>query len=172
MPPEPRATSSTFRGIGNEVSTTSQVAATWATDVPAVAPRSVQALIAAGLRSNTTTSWLVLRLMLRHMGPPMFPTPMKPTFIAVPPPLRSRYLPACRDTCQHGVPAGRWTGRRRSTCALAVTGSGLDPIRRSEYNQPRTTFGDRGNGLGCHCVIQGRVVFPGVSLAGRRIATP
>src|SRR5262249_17070413 len=31
----------------------------------------------------TTTSWLVLRVMFRHMGPPMFPTPMKPTFIAV-----------------------------------------------------------------------------------------
>jgi hypothetical protein len=27
---------------------------------------------------------LVLRMMLRHMGPPMLPTPMKPTFIAVP----------------------------------------------------------------------------------------
>ena len=83
MPPAPKATSSTLRGIGSEVNTTSQVDATWATEVPAVAPRSVQALIAAGLRSNTTTSWLVLRMMLRHMGPPMLPTPMKPTFIVV-----------------------------------------------------------------------------------------
>src|SRR5580704_1864437 len=93
MPLGPSATSSTLRGIGNEVSTTSQVDAICATDVPAVAPRSVQALMAAGLRSNTTTSWLVLRMILRHMGPPMFPTPMKPTFIAVSPP--GSPAPAC-----------------------------------------------------------------------------
>src|SRR4051812_153243 len=100
MPSGPSATSSTLRGIGSEVNTTSQSAATCATEVPAAAPRSVHALIAAGLRSNTTTSWLVLRMMSRHMGPPMLPTPMKPTFIAVSP-ARVR-LPASMQASQRG----------------------------------------------------------------------
>src|SRR5690242_8136030 len=110
------ATSSTFRGIGSEVNTTSQSAATCAADVPAVAPRSVHALIAAGLRSKTTTSWLVLRMMLRHMGPPMLPTPMKPTFIAMFP------LRQCAQHDRSGEPeeagpacANRHTGGRLRT---------------------------------------------------------
>ena len=47
MPSGAERYSSTLRGIGSEVNTTSQPAATSATEVPAVAPRSVQALIAA-----------------------------------------------------------------------------------------------------------------------------
>ena len=48
MPSGPSATSSTMRGIGNEVMTTSQLFATSATDPPVDAPRSVQRLTAAG----------------------------------------------------------------------------------------------------------------------------
>src|SRR6478752_849902 len=88
------ATSSTLRGIGSEVNTTSHTEATAATEAPAVAPSAVHAAVAAGFRSNTTTSWLVLRMMLRHMGPPMLPTPTKPTFIAVFP---------LRQCTQHGL---------------------------------------------------------------------
>src|SRR4029077_3670653 len=120
MPSAPSATSSTLRGIGSEVNTTSHPAATCATEVPAVAPRSVQALIAAGLRSNTTTSWLVLRMMLRHMGPPMLPTPMKPTFIAV-------FLCECAAV-QHG---GHARGKQaRARPALAETAA-VDDARRN-----------------------------------------
>src|SRR6185312_3477639 len=87
-PPAPSVTSSTTRGIGREVITTSQRADSSATEGAAAAPRSVHCFIASGLRSNTMTSWFVLRMMLRHMGPPMFPTPMKPTFIGVSPDFR------------------------------------------------------------------------------------
>src|SRR5580692_7428128 len=80
MPFGPRATSSTMRGIGKDVITTSQFFAKSATELTVEAPRSVQRLTAAGSRSNTTTSWLVFLMMLRHMGPPMLPTPMNPTF--------------------------------------------------------------------------------------------
>ena len=52
-----------------------------ATDLAAVAPRSVQVFTAAGFRSNTVTAWLLFLMMLRHMGPPMLPTPIYPTFI-------------------------------------------------------------------------------------------
>ena len=82
IPAGPRVTSSTIFGSGSEVITTSQLFATSATDPPAEAPKSVQAFTASGLRSNTTTSWFVFLMMLRHMGPPMLPTPMKPTFMS------------------------------------------------------------------------------------------
>ena len=52
-----------------------------ATDLAAVPPTSVQAFRAAGLRSNTVTWWFERLMMLRHMGPPMLPTPMNPTFM-------------------------------------------------------------------------------------------
>ena len=71
--------------MASEVNTTSQAAATAATLSPMAAPSAVHASAAAALTSNTTTSWLVLRMMLRHMGPPMLPTPMKPIFMAFPP---------------------------------------------------------------------------------------
>src|SRR5262245_17683020 len=80
MPPSPSATFSTSRGMGSEVITRSAPLVTSAIDLPAVAPRSVQALTAAGLRSNTVTWWLLRLTILRHMGPPMLPTPMNPTF--------------------------------------------------------------------------------------------
>ena len=53
-----------------------------ATDFAPVPPRSVQVLSAAGLRSNTVTWWFERLMMLRHIGPPMLPTPMNPTFMA------------------------------------------------------------------------------------------
>src|SRR5713101_3611967 len=80
MPPSPRLTASTSLGMGNEVITTSAPRVTSATDLAAVAPRSVQVFTAAGFRSNTVTWWLLRLTMLRHMGPPMLPTPMNPTF--------------------------------------------------------------------------------------------
>src|SRR5258708_24602619 len=80
MPPSPRVTASTSLGIGNEVITTSEPLVTSVTDLAAVAQRSVQVFTAAGLRSNTVTWWLLRLTMLRHMGPPMLPTPMNPTF--------------------------------------------------------------------------------------------
>src|SRR5215468_7876906 len=80
MPPSPRATASTSRGMGSEVITRSAPWVTSAIDLAALAPTSVQAFSAAGLRSNTVTWWLLRLTMLRHMGPPMLPTPMNPTF--------------------------------------------------------------------------------------------
>ena len=98
MPLSPRVTVSTSRGIGSEVITTSAPFVTSAIDRPAVAPRSVQVFTAAAFRSNTVTWWLLRLMMLRHMGPPMLPTPMNPTFM-----LPSRddatadYTPPCRN---------------------------------------------------------------------------
>src|SRR5215468_3971027 len=80
MPLSPSVTASTSLGMGSEVITTSAPLVTSASDLAAVAPRSVQAPTAAGLRSNTETWWLLRLTMLRHMGPPMLPTPMNPTF--------------------------------------------------------------------------------------------
>src|SRR3979411_2596434 len=80
MPLSPRVTASTSLGIGSDVITTSAPLVTSATDLAAVAPRSVQVLSAAAFRSNTVTWWLLRLTMLRHMGPPMLPTPMNPTF--------------------------------------------------------------------------------------------
>src|SRR5437899_3471915 len=80
MPPSPRATASTSLGIGSEVITTSAPRVTSATDLAALAPSSVQVFTAAGFRSNTVTWWLLFLTMLRHIGPPMLPTPMNPTF--------------------------------------------------------------------------------------------
>src|SRR5262245_47891373 len=140
MPSGPSATSSTLRGIGSEVNTTSQSAATCATEVPAVAPRSVQALIAAGLRSNTTTSWLVLRMMLRHMGPPILPTPMKPTFIAVFP-LADLAAPsmAYRRTARKRppVPCGNRRGGGRWHIVAGGTNHGTDPCATGPYGHLR-----------------------------------
>src|SRR5260370_20173509 len=76
----PRVTASTSLGMGSEVITTSAPLVTSATDLAAVAPRSVQVLSATAFRSNTLTWWLLRLTMLRHMGPPMLPTPMNPTF--------------------------------------------------------------------------------------------
>src|SRR4029077_9918482 len=80
MPPSPRVTASTSLGMGSEVITTSAPLVTSASDLAAVAPRSVQVFTAAGVRSNTVTWWLLFLTMLRHMGPPMLPTPTNPTF--------------------------------------------------------------------------------------------
>src|ERR1700736_4893867 len=80
MPLLPRVTASTSLGMGSDVITTSAPLVTSATDLAAVAPRSVQVLSAAAFRSNTVTWWLLRLTMLRHMGPPMLPTPMNPTF--------------------------------------------------------------------------------------------
>ena len=80
MPPSPRVTASTSLGMGSEVITTSAPLVTSASDLAAVAPRSVQVFTAAAFRSNTVTWWLLFLTMLRHMGPPMLPTPMNPTF--------------------------------------------------------------------------------------------
>src|ERR1043165_6912053 len=80
MPLSPRDTASTSLGMGSEVMTTSAPLVTSAIDLAAVAPRSVQVFTAAALRSNTVTWWLLRLTILRHMGPPMLPTPMNPTF--------------------------------------------------------------------------------------------
>src|SRR5260221_7176222 len=90
MPPSPRLTASTSLGMGKEVITTSAPLVTSATDLAAVAARSVQVLRAAAFRSNTVTWWLLRLTMLRHMGPPMLPTPMNPTFTD-PSPFASRH---------------------------------------------------------------------------------
>src|SRR5258708_18956115 len=81
MPWSPRVTASTSLGMGSDVITTSAPLVTSATDLAAVAPRSVQVLSAAAFRSNTVTWWLLFLTMLRHMGPPMLPTPINPTFM-------------------------------------------------------------------------------------------
>src|SRR4051812_33674282 len=80
MPLSPSDTASTSLGMGSEVITTSAPLVTSATDLAAKPPRSVQVFTEAGLRSNTVTWWLERLMMLRHMGPPMLPTPMNPTF--------------------------------------------------------------------------------------------
>src|SRR5882672_12906771 len=80
MPLLPKVTASTSLGMGSEVITTSAPLVTSAIDLAAVAPRSVQVFTAAAFRSNTVTWWLLRLTMLRHMGPPMLPTPMNPTF--------------------------------------------------------------------------------------------
>src|ERR1700742_2331379 len=80
MPLSPSDTASTSLGMGSDVRTISAPFVTSATDLAAVPPRSVQVFTAAAFRSNTVTWWLERLMMLRHMGPPMLPTPMKPTF--------------------------------------------------------------------------------------------
>src|SRR4029450_10242596 len=80
MPPSPSDTFSTSLGMGSDVMMMSAPFVASATDLAAVPPRSVQVFTAAGLRSNTVTWWLERLMMLRHMGPPMLPTPMHPTF--------------------------------------------------------------------------------------------
>src|SRR6476660_100164 len=82
MPLSPRVTASTSLGMGSDVMTTSAPLVTSAIDLAAVPPRSVQVFTAAGFRSNTVTWWLERLMMLRHIVPPMLPTPMKPTFMA------------------------------------------------------------------------------------------
>ncbi len=56
MPAAPSVTSSTCFGIGREVNTTSDAAATAAVEAPAAPPIAVQAATASGLRSNTVTA--------------------------------------------------------------------------------------------------------------------
>src|SRR5436305_8068265 len=80
MPPSPRATAATSLGIGSDVMTMSADRVTSAIDLAALPPRSLHAFTAAGSRSNTVTWWLLRLMMLRHMGPPMLPTPINPTF--------------------------------------------------------------------------------------------
>src|SRR5258708_37173750 len=80
IPLSPRVTASTSLGIGREVIPTAAPLVPSATDLAAVAPRSVQVLSAAAFRSNTVTWWLLFLTMLRHIGPPMLPTPINPTF--------------------------------------------------------------------------------------------
>src|SRR5207344_409484 len=80
MPLSPSVTASTSLGMGSDVITTSAPLVTSASDLAAVPPRSVQVLTAAGFRSNTDTWWLERLMMLRHIGPPMLPTQMNPTF--------------------------------------------------------------------------------------------
>src|SRR5438445_4491308 len=80
MPLSPSDTASTSLGMGSEVITRSAPLVTSATDLAAVPPRSVQVFSAVGFKSNTVTWWLERLMMLRHMGPPMLPTPMNPTF--------------------------------------------------------------------------------------------
>ena len=67
--------------MGSDVMMTSAPLVTSAIDLAAVPPRSVQVFTAAGFRSNTVTWWLERLMMLRHMGPPMLPTPINPTFM-------------------------------------------------------------------------------------------
>src|SRR5476649_858132 len=81
MPLSQRVTASTSLGMGSEVMTMSASFVTSAMDLPAVAPRSVQVFTAAAFRSNTETAWLLFLMRLRHMGPPMLPTPIYPTFM-------------------------------------------------------------------------------------------
>src|SRR5215469_2867889 len=80
MPLSPSATASTSLGMGSEVITRSAPLVTSVIDLAALPPRSVQVFTAAGLRSNTVTWWFERLMMFRHMGPPMLPTPMNPTF--------------------------------------------------------------------------------------------
>ena len=84
-PPSPSATASTSRGIGREVNTTSDSPAASAMDPTPVPPASTQRWTAAASRSWTRISCPLFLMMLRHIGPPMFPTPMNPTFMWRPP---------------------------------------------------------------------------------------
>ena len=143
MPCGPSATSSTMRGSGNEVITTSHPAATSATDLPAVAPSSVHAFTASGLRSNTTTSWLVFLMMLRHMGPPMLPTPMNPTFM-------SRLLGFPPGADDFIATTGRQTGRTGQCSPQWHAGSTLAAGQRKVHAVPGV--GQRAVNLWCRCM--------------------
>ena len=83
-PPSPVVTSSTSCGRGREVNTTSLASAAARGLAAHVAPRDKSSSAASLLMSNTVISWPPLR-MLRAMCRPMKPTPMKPTFTAIPP---------------------------------------------------------------------------------------
>ena len=143
MPPLPSVTSSTIFGSGRDVIVTSQRDATSATDAPADAPRSVQAFIASWLRSKTMTSWFVFLMMLRHMGPPMLPTPMKPTFICACSlrdgrPARGR---VCRTRAEKsGVAQGKPGGADWRAEAEIADGECHDGKRDSRRQSPRGNF--------------------------------
>src|ERR1043165_6387267 len=100
MPLSPRDTASTSLGMGSEVMTTSAPLVTSAIDLAAVAPRSVQVFTAAAFRSNTVTWWLLRLTILRHIGPPMLPTPMNPTFtVSSCKDATANYTPECQREC-------------------------------------------------------------------------
>ena len=85
IPPSPSATASTSRGIGSDVNTTSDSATASAMEPTPAPPTSSQRRTAAASRSWTRISCPLFLIMLRHIGPPMFPTPMNPTFMWRPP---------------------------------------------------------------------------------------
>ena len=80
IPPSPRATASTSLGIGREVNTTSDPATASAMEPTPLPPTSSQRRTAASSRSCTRISCPLFLMTLRHIGPPMLPTPMNPTF--------------------------------------------------------------------------------------------
>ena len=86
IPPSPSATASTSRGIGRDVNTTSDSATASAMEPTPVPPDLLAALDGPPCHGRGRGSPAPLFLMrLRHIGPPMFPTPMNPTFIWRPP---------------------------------------------------------------------------------------
>src|SRR4051812_29699327 len=79
------------------VTTTSLAAPTSRGEAAAFAPALVRRATASGLRSNTVSSLPPFR-MLRAIGPPMTPSPMKPTFMSIPPEIAA--------TCERSGPFG------------------------------------------------------------------
>src|SRR5262245_64542709 len=93
MPSGPSAACSTSGASGSIVITTSLAAATARGEAAAVAPASTSEATAFGLTSCTVSRWPFLRT-LRAIGPPIVPSPMKPTsVIASPPSRRARSRP-------------------------------------------------------------------------------
>src|SRR4051812_30771058 len=79
-PPEPSRTSSTCGGAGSMVTSTSAVAAQSAAEAAGAAPIATAASTASRRRSNALTS-KPARATRSHIGPPMCPSPMKPTLM-------------------------------------------------------------------------------------------
>src|SRR5262245_23227166 len=86
-PPGPVATASTTSGVGRLTITVSTASATSRGEPAACAPSAMRRSMASRRVSNTTRRWPA-STSRRAMGKPIWPSPMKPISIVVPPSMR------------------------------------------------------------------------------------
>src|SRR5579871_499350 len=122
-PSEPRRTFSTMGGVGSMVITTSRPMPASRGVAAHFAPAASRSAAASRCTSWTTRSCPAARI-LRLMGPPMWPSPMKPTFM-----MRSLGLPLRRveEGVVWVVPGGQhvgYGGRTRHAVGQGIAGGG------------------------------------------------
>src|SRR5262245_24804801 len=102
-PPGPSRTSSTWVGPGSMVMTTSRSAPASPGDPTQEAPAASRPAAASGRTSWTTSSWPAARTLLL-IGAPMWPRPMKPTFM-ISPGRRGGMIPVTEMSGMSGRPS-------------------------------------------------------------------